>query len=282
MNTGDDENPLLTLRYKYYACEGKNDRNLDVISDSKIHFSKPSSFNDPFDCMPISQKMSGEEAIYTARRVLKKYSNSSISESEVKSTAERIRDRAFVPEHIKNLFDGIGVLCLGRDPVNQLMWSHYAKNHSGFVLEFDIDESLELDIVESQKNLSVYNLISEPVDYSKIRPTLNSTTDSVIQSLYTKSICWEYEQEERIVNQLGFGLYKYNKNLLKSVVMGARIKPALREKIAKRISEFNSVNSTEVNIYKAKLSDELYKLYIPDHFYFGKEDYQEVLSLVYE
>src|SRR5207302_2679902 len=41
----------------------------------------------------------------------------------------------------KNINKHIGVLCLTEVPDSQLMWSHYAGSHKGFVIEFDSQHS---------------------------------------------------------------------------------------------------------------------------------------------
>lgn len=47
---------------------------------------------------------------------------------------------------IEILNDEIGICSLSRNPLNLLMWAHYASSHTGFVVEFSVfNEHLPLN-----------------------------------------------------------------------------------------------------------------------------------------
>ncbi|KNE87154.1 hypothetical protein PSTG_19467, partial [Puccinia striiformis f. sp. tritici PST-78] len=47
------------------------------------------------------------------------------------------------PETSSKIFDAlnksIGIFCLSEKPDSELMWSHYADSHQGFVIEFETE-----------------------------------------------------------------------------------------------------------------------------------------------
>lgn len=76
------------------------------------------------------------------------------------------------------------VFCLTEDPLSTLMWSHYARNHSGICIEF---------------NAGVFPFsLAKPVQYSKFYPTYRLDMTGAAE-LLTKSDHWAYEREWRVV-----------------------------------------------------------------------------------
>lgn len=94
---------------------------------------------------------------------------------------------------IEQLADGqqafTGVLSFTSSKKNIPMWSHYADDHNGFVIEFDSENKFFKKI--------------KPVNYTKNRPqskeTLSITDEN---SFFNKSIQWKYEKEWRIIESL--------------------------------------------------------------------------------
>lgn len=56
------------------------------------------------------------------------------NKTKILKDLEKHKD-SFLSATLKN----VGVLCLSKDSKNILMWSHYAQNHTGFVIEFKIN-----------------------------------------------------------------------------------------------------------------------------------------------
>ena len=78
-----------------------------------------------------------------------------------------------------------GCICFSRDPICVQMWAHYAKDHSGFCIEYYRPSSFLL---------SVY---CKPVLYRKLMPEIESL-DLIDNLFWTKSEAWEYEAEWRL------------------------------------------------------------------------------------
>ncbi|MGP0982819.1 MULTISPECIES: DUF2971 domain-containing protein [unclassified Serratia (in: enterobacteria)] len=98
----------------------------------------------------------------------------------------------------------IACLCLSKNPLNVLMWSHYADKHQGFVIAIDTEKAGYDDDVKC--------LITAPkgdINYlkdrikSKLKVSNENIYDSDILSklLLTKSFHWKYEEEVRIIKK---------------------------------------------------------------------------------
>ena len=135
------------MLYKYAPWQENDENNFTKknIKSSSLYFNSPDSFNDPFDNAP-SYNISSESrnALITLylRDNSNNFSNSFISE------AHNISASAFNSIFKHSDYDKLnnskrGITCFSRDNANILMWSHYANNHSGVCLGFDINENDE-------------------------------------------------------------------------------------------------------------------------------------------
>lgn len=120
-----------------------------------------------------------------------------------------------------------GVLSLTRNPVNNLMWSHYGDEHRGVAFGFDVDEA---GFCDKEKNIIPAN--HGEIIYTKTFPEhlrnndthyfLNEICSSTNYSplyfeffkfayLY-KGIDWAYEEEVRVIKRTGFHFYDKKNN----------------------------------------------------------------------
>jgi hypothetical protein len=132
--------------------------------------------------------------------------------------------------------DHYGILSLSRRRKNLLMWSHYSRAHSGFLLAFDAKHGFFQSARDSEETDSYFGA----VEYSAKRPNLPLNMDQIVTPalgeqvqrmvedrtlslerenepvdglkkkleekaqdfLFTKSDHWDYEQEWRLVRPL--------------------------------------------------------------------------------
>lgn len=205
-------NPGPTLFYKYQPI---NTYSLQNLSEDQLWISKPSAFNDPFEF---------KFELKNPRNINKHQSyNDFLSE-------------------MKNF----GVICLSTHPSiasdfeiddsnihpeNMLMWSHYANDHYGFVL--GLRKNNDIQKVRYSNDFPIIE-IDKP-ETTTIRQMLNA--------MYTKQKCWEYEHEYRIINTtqnscgipcrgffeveriyFGFRTSKSEKHLIKKITSGRGLK----------------------------------------------------------
>ena len=200
------------LVYKYMSLQG-----LDAcLSLRTIRFTKPTNFNDPFDC--------------------------AASAAEVKMEGFNIRlagstnaDKLFM---IRN---GIGILSLTRNPLNPLMWAHYGENHRGGVIAIDTEEA-GLECTEA----NIISASAGNVIYTSVRPSLEgdhlprhyeitAQHDRLMleRLFFYKSLHWSYEEEIRLARRVNYTPqvlhqdFEIPSTAIKAVYLGAKYFPTL-------------------------------------------------------
>jgi hypothetical protein len=144
---------------------------------------------------------------------------------QIKALEKRILDGTWIRDLTKN----VGVACLSEKHNDILMWSHYAGNHTGFVIGFDSPiSSTQAEMIELKRN-SQFHLCALPVKYEKHRPTISGIAKSGREAqeldslMLTKSDIWEYEAERRVIRQNGSGIFKINPKCIKQVLAGCKV-----------------------------------------------------------
>jgi len=115
------------------------------------------------------------------------------------------RTKELLPElqaHQRLVLKDTKLFCVSEVPDNVLMWSHYTRDHTGAVLEFDTDRDKNSPLTRA-----------EQVVYSKMMPRLmtqgdmvrffsgqNRMDENVIMHdvIFTKAADWSYEKEWRV------------------------------------------------------------------------------------
>lgn len=105
------------------------------------------------------------------------------------------------PEHrivLKYIREGFakryGIVCMGAHWKSPLMWAHYADNHTGVCLGFDVPDD------KVRKVLYAPDRILLDIDPKK--PLRGISEDTLKQLAFTKYFQWSYEQEWRIFGRL--------------------------------------------------------------------------------
>jgi hypothetical protein len=168
------ESAAPAVLYKYLPPE-----RIDILENMGLRFSPPSEFNDTFDThylVPRSQGSKGK----IARLLLK---------------------------------NRLGILCLTERPDNHLMWVHYARNHTGFVLGFNAHASF---FRENDR-------ILRKVSYQK-GPKVFSEADASV--CFYKSDQWAHEEEWRCVREFQHSeprVVEIDLGLITHIVFGYRM-----------------------------------------------------------
>jgi hypothetical protein len=258
------------LKHKYnYKYSPFDDGAKLLLENATMKFTNHTDFNDPFDCIPtISQGTLDKES--TNKDTL-----NSFAEARGLSQVERVSQKKELQETIKKTlsskafidtsFEKLGICCLTVSPCNILMWSHYAKNHTGLVFEF-----------QNEKPLTPTDFCSDLIGYEVLyevnRPSISLEGDEDFRkALLTKSKAWEYENEIRVIDlERGPGIYPFNPNILKSVILGLNFDSNSYSDIKKLVLEYNEKFDANVSLYQVKMHKTQYKLSIPEHDVFGE------------
>src|ERR1700730_10178787 len=176
----------------------------EVIVDGVIHFSRPSDFNDPWDCRPwfdydcLADPEIHEQHVQWYLEISRR-NRSDIPEAVIQRTADVYRnDLAALAAKVQECSEAMAgaienqyrIYCLSPKADSELMWAHYAAKHQGVCLEFEVRNDLFYHGFEVQYS----------VDYPRHRMTGFSGLDEHIAPLLTKSAAWSYENEFRLIS----------------------------------------------------------------------------------
>nr|NQU89164.1 DUF2971 domain-containing protein [Bacteroidota bacterium] len=196
--------------YKYRVSDTTKNPYFDsILTTNSLMFSSPKAFNDPFDCQlqPVTFPTQTEVSQFLSRVL--PHAPADVISNLTTNAIGNPADFAKILEDAIN-FDDKGVLCLSQEPDNILLWSHYADNHYGVCLKFDILQDLEffsipLTVIYDQ-SYPVYNHLTQPKEIVK-------------KMIKTKFELWKYEKEIRIFKQQK-NLYHFNKTSLIEIIFG--------------------------------------------------------------
>ncbi|PSU75033.1 DUF2971 domain-containing protein [Photobacterium phosphoreum] len=243
--------------YKYLSF---SEGSLAVLKDQTLKFSCYDEFNDPFDCIAEYDIEASLEYFRTEI-----YSSKLIGDAEPSSAKKNIVDakiRRFIESgqlHLE-VVKQVGILCLSHKDDSILMWSHYANNHTGFVVEFDIDL---LTAKYGAKSVD-WTLIGYDVDYVDLMPILKAAKgdfDSVRRMFLCKSKDWEYESEYRVLTMnKGAGIHRFNGELISRVIAGVKISDDNFILLQSLVSKIAKKYDKEIQLDKASMVQGAYKL----------------------
>jgi len=187
----------------FHYCPYVKERFSDLVQKNRIYLSDTRNFNDPWDCRPcfdmsqLNDPAYADKVVdYFYRAARKQYPSTpeeyhKLRALEVRADPEKLRAALI---QASDMGDEISkryrVFCLTTHPKNILMWSHYARNHSGICIEF------------SCSNLVFSGAFK--VQYGQNYPTFDLTDASderVLLPLVSKSSAWAYEDEYRLLAQ---------------------------------------------------------------------------------
>lgn len=217
-----------------------NKHTLSSIKEKYLWFSKMADFNDPYE---------GQVRIdhnYTAYEL----------ESFIKERREILTDYdiqklltnadEYIIEGMKKAYEGERICCFTTSSDNMLMWSHYADNHKGLCLKFDITED----------STGVFKTLF-PVQYTNIRESCNYIRDSlsyIRRAALTKSMVWRYENEYRAICPiLSNQRFPFDIKMLKGVIFGCKIDKNIMETVIKLLPPHVETKLCHLNEYEFKI-----------------------------
>lgn len=252
------------ILYKYRDWNDENHKR--IITKNELFFASADLFNDPFDAtLPFKYKKDE----MTEENIIKKlfltgrdmYPN--ISEEELqKMVKERLitqnfnSDKYWRDNHqnfINETNKTYGIFSLSSKSDNLLMWSHYAKAHTGFCIGFCKYELFE----------TVQGAFGK-IHYSEHFPTMPLFGDNVpyiLEILMTKSKDWEYEDEYRLIKvHAPRSVFIYNDSCIKEIIFGCKMTQKNREEIIEVVQSKKS----KIKLYECLIDNEEFKLNLID------------------
>ncbi|MEE7625242.1 DUF2971 domain-containing protein [Methylobacter sp. Wu8] len=179
--------------YKYLPPD-----RVTYLDDELLRYTQPAALNDPFECLPV---ITHRQAIDVFKSDLGSHEENLLL-AEKRQIIEGIEGNPVVVHNYlqKNIGErfnlDIGIFSVSSRWNSVLMWSHYAASHAGFCVGF----LRTAPVFMSLQNESLLR----PVSYSSERASLSTKSSQSIDEevLYTKSIDWSYEKEERAIGRL--------------------------------------------------------------------------------
>ena len=269
------------ILYKYLSSD-----RIDVFCNRKIRYTQLGDFNDPYELNPNIDKIVEKEGIIKLTQtnleklVEEEYEKHPVVHTLVSkdeflkllksreglfhqsmATLEPIISR-LLPASLQNVFNSsIGALSLSEDPKNELMWSHYAEEHRGYVLGFDSTHTYFNQKLSPSDELRHLRKVS----YTKERPKINLMNTNGVDLFLTKSMKWQYELEWRIIRPFTEAtesldkkpypiyLFSFPVKAISEVILGFRMSEEKRNSIRNKLIKDN--NYSHIKFYQAKLDE---------------------------
>lgn len=197
---------------------------LAELVNETMWYSRPASFNDPFDCALTIDHAKFEESLEHAIEagIARGLISKDLSQSKRLPTEKDRSVFASIRARLLSATDNLGLCCFSEDPLSILMWAHYAQQHTGFCVEYLCSETLlekEVSSVKYSKNLPSLSI----ADFG---PERSARTIELLWR--TKAICWKYEREWRALAPEGNKSYPARAPV-KAVCFGQRMPLVNRE-----------------------------------------------------
>jgi hypothetical protein len=195
-----------------------------IVTNKTIKFSRPSSFNDPFDCdIDLVYFEFGDNICQQVKDDIDKLRNTLPNNSWV---AQKLADKSFLENTYKKIqlqkIEGCSISCFSLYNDTVLMWSHYGDKHQGICLGFDNLTTPRFTSLSEDRDISGGNVIYEA--HERINYLCEEDRQYAISKIFlSKSISWKYEAEYRLLlsnNKPEF--QSFNPDFLKEVYFGCR------------------------------------------------------------
>lgn len=253
--------PIALYKYKDISGEGIEHVE-DMLRSNRIWFSSPLSFNDPFDCRAVFDVSSTrEEIVFRKAAFLAKRKGASLADAlaaantEIPSKPDEVERWQIqqVEAHSRRAAN-TGILCLTPVCDNFIMWTHYAKDHTGICIGFrvrDVHAEAGLDFIGA----------AQKVEYADRCPLINFVQDgnreTVRKAFLTKATPFRHEHEWRIVQyDQGAGLKPIPNGIIGVVILGCRIDRSPRERVVNACATYDG----DIEIVQSRLDPDKYGL----------------------
>lgn len=211
--------------YKYVPF---SDGSKCIITQSTLKFSSCSEFNDPFDCIVEFDIKKAEQYLLNRKDLLARGGAFvGLSPAQKIQRKQECVNRLVLKLKSEAILNDVasrwGICSLTTTPNNILMWSHYADDHKGFVVEYSTNQNNQNAIEQPERYLLAW-----PVIYTSevpIRDISKRDFDAVKDQFLHKAIDWRYESEYRcLASNAGVGIHKIDKSMITGVIAGAKMK----------------------------------------------------------
>lgn len=242
---------------KLYKFRAVNENSLKGLRNNEIFFAGFELFNDPFEfSTPFTNLREYFRRVHL--QLQDRYLLGHIDKSTLDHLLEKTRNmddqklqrHKQVHEKIRQNMSRMGIFSMSAVKDEILLWSHYAEEHKGFCIEFDVPR-MNLSVPASLREIKYkeeFTDLNDPsllVDfYVKLFGELSHLKKKKWRSRYTKSgqemvknedaafglavitdkyTCWSYEKEFRLVTKNHIGTATYDPVAVVTIILGLRM-----------------------------------------------------------
>lgn len=231
----------------------------ELVVDGKAFLRSPLDFNDPFDCLPLiampKTPVAWDLLGRRYREAVRADFGSKMAEDMWASYCKLSSTKKveLLLDASRATSAAAGIFCLTELDDSVLMWSHYADNHKGVCISFDLEGSKPSDLWGAQ-----------PVQYAEARPEIpalrkTGETSEMYHALLRKADFWSYEKEWRVVVAGRAGEHlSFPPSTITTVTFGARCTAEMEQRVRDELSG----RQTPIVFRKASISDSQFKILI--------------------
>ena len=244
------------LPSKIYKHRVVSDYSIKNLETDTVWICSPSQYNDPYDCSALIN-LSLFESIFEQIKKDKSIPDDFIE--ALHDACEHVLGQEIIAPMNAFMQDKMRVCSFNTNIQSIVLWAHYANNHKGFCIEYDLStwhrndirRRLLFPVIYSNQlfDLTPYintSYINKPVD--QFNPFCG-----VLAAIY-KAEDWAYEQEWRLV----FPVFNNDENYLmprpSAIYLGARMSSNDEEKIV------GIAKGKNIPVYKMKLAHNRFEL----------------------
>lgn len=247
---GDARPPYL---YRYRSLSTKLERKWlrRTITHRELFLAPPDTMNDPFENRARIVTEDGT-SVYDALEY-PAANDTGLEITGLDTFARFFSDQITHMSFWHKINDALGILSFSELPGQLLMWSHYAENHRGVCLQF--------------RNTVIVDgaTAPAPVRYQQEYPNIvvrgsEHTHDELLTPVaLTKSSCWDYEREWRLVSLIkGSRRVTYRPESLTGIILGARMRKDDKERVIAWVKQ----SGDDIALYGSSLRDTEYSLHL--------------------
>lgn len=265
---------------------------ISCIQKQLIRFTQYGDFNDPFELNPNINKLAEEDEIRAlvgrdfVKLVEEEYHKNPLISAFI-SKDSFINLAITQEESIKKLVVGIepyfvkllpgilqktansllGALSLSEVCDHELMWSHYAGEHKGYIIGFDSAHPFFNQKKSARDELRHLRKI----EYREKPPVINLMNTNASELFFMKSSKWVYEAEWRMLlplsdanevvekNPYPIHLFEFPPEAINRIILGARFSEENKKVIYSLLTQ---EKFSHIELYRALLESSSYGIYI--------------------
>lgn len=217
--------PLSEVPNTIFKYKPIDEWSLNILKKREIYFSRPEQFNDPFDCgiplrFDLMKENDYEEHMISIGmhqfHLTRSESIEFIASNRKKGigvTFEQYKSHS--DQQLRKLQNAVRIFCLTTNTKNLLMWSHYADFHRGMCIGFN-KHYLYLNTGNAIGKVNYFATL--PVQ----KPQESGIPTYIVQFL-SKSICWQYEEEFRMVTMDGEQVHQLEPKAIEQILVGCKV-----------------------------------------------------------